>query len=64
MKIGYELPLAIFGATAIVFAQSERAYAALTTEQIAKVAEQVSVRIDGQAPGSGVGSIVKTGRRE
>jgi tetratricopeptide (TPR) repeat protein len=54
MKIGYELPLAIFGATAIVFAQSERAYAALTTEQIAKVAEQVSVRIDGQAPGSGV----------
>jgi tetratricopeptide (TPR) repeat protein len=54
MKIGYVLPLVIFGTAAIVFAQPERAYAALTVEQIAKIAEQVSVRIDGQAPGSGV----------
>jgi hypothetical protein len=48
MKIGYGLPLVIFGTAAIAFAQPWQAYGALTVEQIAKIADQVSVQIDGQ----------------
>jgi tetratricopeptide (TPR) repeat protein len=54
MKIGYGLPLVIFGTAAIAFAQPELAYAGLSYAQVGEIARQVTVQIDGQAPGSGV----------
>ncbi|WP_299413093.1 serine protease [Acaryochloris sp. IP29b_bin.148] len=53
MKLGYGIPSVLVGAAAIVVVPSP-AVLALTSAQVAGIAEQISVRIDGQAPGSGV----------
>jgi tetratricopeptide (TPR) repeat protein len=54
MKVAYGLAASLFGTAAIVtFVQPQVAFA-LSAEQINTIAKQVTVLIDGQAPGSGV----------
>ncbi len=53
MKIDIGLSPVIVGAATIVLVQPQSVLA-LNASQVAAIAEQISVRIDGQAPGSGV----------
>jgi tetratricopeptide (TPR) repeat protein len=53
MKFPNGIPWAIAGSGAVILSQSQMAQA-LSTPQVATIAEQISVRIDGQNPGSGV----------
>lgn len=53
MKFGDGIPSVLVGAAATVVVQAQ-AVLALTASQVASIAEQISVKIDGQAPGSGV----------
>jgi tetratricopeptide (TPR) repeat protein len=55
MKNLYGLTAAVFGTAAtIVLIQPHAAFAALSATQVDAIARQVTVRIDGQNPGSGV----------
>lgn len=53
MKLVYGIPSVLAGTASIVMVQAQ-AVLALTASQVANIAEQVSVKIDGQSPGSGV----------
>ncbi|KAI9133846.1 serine protease [Acaryochloris sp. CCMEE 5410] len=53
MKFGYGIPSVLVGTITVVVVQSQ-AVLALSASQVASIAEQISVKIDGQAPGSGV----------
>ncbi|WP_299490019.1 trypsin-like peptidase domain-containing protein [Acaryochloris sp. IP29b_bin.137] len=53
MKFGYGIPSVLVGAATIVVVQAQ-VVLALSAAQVANIAEQISVKIDGQAPGSGV----------
>ncbi len=59
MKLSYQLPAALVGA-AIVLAQPQMA-TALTANAVQQIANQITVLIDGQNPGSGV-IIAKRGK--
>jgi tetratricopeptide (TPR) repeat protein len=54
MQFAYGLPAALIGAATIAIIQPAPARTALGADQVATIAEQIMVRIDGQAPGSGV----------
>jgi tetratricopeptide (TPR) repeat protein len=56
-KFWYGLPAAILG-SAIIVVQSQAAFAALSTTEVASIARQVTVQIFGQNSGSGSGVII------
>jgi tetratricopeptide (TPR) repeat protein len=53
MKLAFELPTILFGTTATIALVQPYAVAQ-STQQVEQIAKQVTVQIDGQAPGSGV----------